>query len=103
MISGIEEKIKKGLKREQKFMKMTDEEKIKYIEKCDKVIEGLGGVHPEDILYMLKISDEERQRRTEEYMKKSLGEEKYKKFKKELEKDRKKNHRIGRHYPLISG
>jgi hypothetical protein len=30
---------------------------------------------------MLKISDEERQRRTEEYMKNYLGEEEYKKFK----------------------
>jgi hypothetical protein len=73
---------KKDLEREQKFMRMTDVEKIKIIEQCDEVIEGLGGARPEDILCMLKMSDEERERKAQEYTMKNFPEyeEKYQKL-----------------------
>jgi hypothetical protein len=72
-------------------MRMTDAEKIKIIEQCDEVIEGLGGARPEDILCMLKMSDEERERKAYEYAMKNFPEyeEKYQKWRKEQNNDMK--------------
>ena len=74
-------KTRKYLRREQEILNMTEEELLKYIEKCNKSIKKL-----EKQLVSLreteKLSNEEKERKTHEYAMKNFPEleEKYQKW-----------------------
>jgi hypothetical protein len=93
MILEEKPKTRKDLRREREILNMTEEELSKYIEKSEKTIKGLEKhlERSKETEYLLNLSEEERERIAHEYAMKNFPEyeEKYQKWKKEQNKDKK--------------